>query len=154
MPKQPKRGKSAVAGDDVQPSDVDDPSFELLPSKSKALYVKEWDAFSSYCRIRSRKTRESDFHEYFTHLIDDHLAPATLWQKYSMLNGVNKSKHSTPLQSFPRLSAMIKKYASEHGGVTKKSKTFTKEQLQRASHGKRRIRDFVSVFTSTRGSNK
>ena len=95
--------------------------------KSRELYEKSWKDFTEYNRIRSRKPTEQDFVAWFENLKKSGYAPNTIWTVYSRLNTIYSDKFGEKLQiAHPKLSTLLKNYKK---GSTKKSPTFTKEEI-------------------------
>ena len=79
--------------------------------------------------MHERKPTEEDFIQYFDYLKGvKKLAANTIWSQYSMLNHKFQALFGEKLQKFPRITMLLKSY--ENGYVRKKSKIFSKEQIE------------------------
>ena len=70
---------------------------------------------------------ETEFLDFFRDLrINKKRASSSMWTVYSMVNSVCKAKYGLNLQSFPRITTLLKSYDSD---VKKKALTFTSEDI-------------------------
>lgn len=103
-------------------------SINLLPSKSKERYEKEYSLFKEWLTRRGiKKVSESAVLVYFS----EHakiLKSSTLWSKYSMLRSVLNIRDNIDIK-YPKLVAFLKKESS--GYAPKKSMTLERGEILR-----------------------
>lgn len=102
---------------------------DLLPSRSKSRYEKVFDDFTKWKKSKNATSNsERVCVAYFKEMIDSQKKPTTLWAHYSMLKSTLKIFASINIESYAKLTAMLKKNA--HGYVPKKAKTFNEIEVQ------------------------
>ena len=100
---------------------------DLGPNKSKKAYDKEFSEFINFIQ-KNTEPSESDFLQYFDTLRRvKHLKASTLWSKYSMLNGTYHIKYGKRLQTYPRLTALLKSYNADY--TPKQAAVFTLPEI-------------------------
>lgn len=84
-------------------------SKDLLPSKSKDRYQKEYDNFQKWKSTKAAMSNsERVVIPYFTEMGKKN-SPSTLWARYSMLKATMKIYDNVDISTYPSLSAMLKK---------------------------------------------
>ena len=107
---------------------VDDILNEMTPLKSTEKYNKAWQQFVDYVELNDRKPNEDDFMQFFDYLKNTKkMASSTIWSKYSMINNKYQILFGGKLQSFPRITILLKSY--EAGYVRKTASIFNKSQI-------------------------
>jgi len=107
---------------------------DSYPTKSKIVYLKAFKAFERYLKSKNQwqpNTVPSDLHvlNYF-HFLRHELkyAPTTLWSTYARINAVMKRVYGVSLNSYSRVSDILKSYDSGH--VVKQDGIFTPQQIE------------------------
>lgn len=101
---------------------------EILPPKSRQIYMKTYDKFLSWRKEKQVNTfTESVLLSYFDEL-SKKLQPSTLWSVYSMLKATLQMKHNVNVQSYTKLTALLKRLSSGH--KCKKSKVLTANNVE------------------------
>lgn len=106
--------------------------LDLLPEKSKNKYIKQYDEFITWCKSRQiNNYSESALIVYFSEKAKT-MKSSTLWSIYSMLRSTLSVRNNIDISQYKKLIAFLKKQAI--GYKAKKSKTFTKEEIQKFLH--------------------
>lgn len=102
-------------------------NLDLLPSKSRHRYEKEYTAFTSWCGEKKIKSmKEEVFMAYFAELAKT-CKPNTLWSRYSMLKSVIKIEKNLDLSKYFKVTSFLKK--QNVGFRPKKAKIFSKDEI-------------------------
>ena len=90
---------------------VDDILNETLPEKSKELYLKRWMDLMDFMGEPARRPTETDYLQYFDFLkTTKNHAVSSVWSIYSSLNSIHQREFNEKLQSFPRVTQLLKTY--------------------------------------------
>lgn len=109
--------------------DISDIIEETLPLKSKKEYKKEWTTFVSFIK-KNEKPSEEDFIRYFNFLKKSKdMQSSTIWKIYSMLNLMFQHHYDQKLQSYPRITSLLKSYNFSY--TPKKASVFTRDEISR-----------------------
>jgi len=101
----------------------------LNPNKTAKRYDDRWKQFCDYCKLDFRKPNEEDLIQFFDHLKNNlKMAASTIWSIYSMLNHKMQLLHGVKLQTYPRITMLLKSY--EAGYTRKTAGQFSKEQFE------------------------
>ena len=93
---------------------VDQILNETLPGPSKDIYKKKWDSFKVFFGNKM-KPAEADYITYFDHLHTERGQKAsTIWTTYSMLNAIHQREYGERLQSYPRITQLLKSYGATY----------------------------------------
>ena len=119
-------------GDKIPPEIVEaakEVTLNLLPDKSKRLYVSTYNNFKSW-RATKKTTLfvEEVFLVYFKD-ISKTISPPTLWNRFSMLKTTIKTFDKIDISTYHQLIAYIKEKNAKH--LKKKSKIFTAENVSK-----------------------
>ncbi|XP_073966826.1 uncharacterized protein isoform X2 [Choristoneura fumiferana] len=99
----------------------------LLPEKSKDKYLKVYTNFTTWMSENSTTSfSENVLLAYFGELSKT-LKPSTLWGIYSMLKATLSSKNNVNINSYKRLTSLLKRFSM--GYKSKKSKVLTAENV-------------------------
>ena len=107
---------------------------ESYPVKSKMVYLKAFKLFERFLKSKNQwqpNTVPSDLQvlNYFYYLKNDlKYAPTTLWSTYARINAVMKRIYGVSLNSYSRVSDVLKSYDSGH--VVKQAGIFTPQQIE------------------------
>lgn len=104
-------------------------SLNLLPEKSKKLYISAYDAFIQW-RL-SKKTEcfsESILLVYFNELAVKY-KPSSLWTTYSMLRSTINLNHGINIENYTKLRSFLKR--KSEGFRCKKANTFSTEDVNK-----------------------
>jgi hypothetical protein len=107
---------------------------ESYPAKSKVVYLKAFKEFERYLKGQNQwqpNTVPSDLQvmNYFHHLRKVlKWAPTTLWSTYARINAVMKRVYGVSLNSYSRVSDVLKSYDSGH--TIKQAGIFTPQQIE------------------------
>ena len=107
---------------------------ESYPVKSKVVYLKAFKLFERFLKSKNQwkpNTVPSDLQvlNYFHFLRNDlKYAPTTLWSTYARINAVMKRVYGVSLNSYSRVSDILKSYDSGH--VVKQAGIFTPQQIE------------------------
>jgi hypothetical protein len=107
---------------------------DSYPTKSKIVYLKAFKAFERYLKSKNQwqaNTVPSDLQilNYFYFLRHEmKYAPTTLWSTYARINAVMKRVYGVSLNSYSRVSDILKSYDSGH--VVKQAGIFTPQQIE------------------------
>ena len=107
---------------------------ESYPVKSKMVYLKAFKLFERFLKSKNQwqpNTVPSDLQvlNYFYYLKNDlKYAPTTLWSTYARINAVMKRIYGVSLNSYSRVSDILKSYDSGH--VVKQAGIFTPQQIE------------------------
>ena len=84
----------------------------INPLKSRKRYDDQWEDFLNFCNLEEKqKPEEENFILYFNHLkTQKKFASSSLWAKYSMVNYKMQTIHGIKLQSYPRLTILMKSF--------------------------------------------
>ena len=98
--------------------------------KSKTRYDDQWEDFLNFCNLEEKqKPEDENFILYFNHLkTEKEFASSSLWAKYSMMNYKMQAIHRIKLQSYPRLTALMKSFGQ--GYVRKAAGVFTSQEIE------------------------
>ena len=103
-------------------------SLNLLPSKSRERYEKEYEVFKQWLKENHvKRITEDAVLVYFSKKAET-LKASTLWSKYSMLRSCVNIKENVDIK-FPKVIAFLKRQAS--GFRSKKACTFTREDVNK-----------------------
>lgn len=104
-------------------------SKDLLPSKSKYRYQKVYD---NYIKWKETKKAISDSETvvvaYFNEMIKSEKKPTTIWATYSMLKSTLKIYNKVNIETYTKLSAILKK--KSYGYEPKRATTFSEYEMQ------------------------
>ena len=99
-------------GDEIPPEIVQaakEVTLNLLPDKSKRLYVSAYDNFKSWRSIKKTTLFVEDvFLAYFKD-ISKTISPPTLWTRFSMLKTTIRTFDKIDISTYHQLIAYIKK---------------------------------------------
>lgn len=99
----------------------------LLPEKSKNLYMNAYKTFQTWCVGKKvKKTSENVLLAYFEEQAEAKKA-STLWAIFSMLKSTIKLRENVDISRYFKLIAFLKKQNKNY--VAKKSSVFTKEEI-------------------------
>ncbi len=107
---------------------------DSYPAKSKLVYLKAYKAFERFLKSRNQWTPDvapSDLQvmNYFYFLRHEmKFAPTTLWSTYARINAVMKRLYGVSLNSYKRVSDVLKSYESGHS--VKQAGIFTPQQIE------------------------
>lgn len=105
---------------------------KLLPTKSKIIYDKEYNAFNSWCKENAvQNITENVVLAYFD-LMSKTKKSSTLWASYSMLRACLNVYQNTDISKFARLQAFLKRQSE--GYRPKKSKILEATEIDRFLH--------------------
>lgn len=108
---------------------ADEVNSDLLPSKSRKRYEKQYNQFLSWCKEKGVNSfREEVFLAYFSEL-SKVLKSNTLWSRYSMMKCLVKIKQNLDISKFYKLTSFLKK--QNVGFRAKKAQIFTKEDISK-----------------------
>ncbi len=113
---------------------LSDLMLDSYPAKSKLVYLKSYKLFERYLKANDQWTpnavpTEIQVMNYFHHLRNvQKFAPTTLWSTYARINAVLKRLHGVSLNSYTRVSEVLKSYDSGH--VVKQAGIFTPQQIE------------------------
>lgn len=103
-------------------------SLNLLPTKSREKYEKEYQVFKRWMESRQiRKISEEVVLVYFSKNCAN-FKPPTLWSKYSMLRSTLQIKDNVDIK-YPKLVAFLKRNSA--GYHAKKANTFSREDVNK-----------------------
>jgi len=110
----------------------DEAALESVKYKSRAVYAKTWCEFREFFDISSefdeRMPTESEFLAFFRDLrVNKKRASSSMWTVFSMINSTCKAKYGLNLQTFPRITTLLKSYDCD---IKKKALTFTSEDIE------------------------
>lgn len=102
----------------------------LLPVKSRLIYIKAYDDF---CKWKNENQASGTFSEtvfltYFEELSKKKKS-STLWSIYSMLRSTIKTRHNIDIKTYSKLQAYLRRLSE--GYKPKKSLVFTAENVER-----------------------
>ena len=102
-------------------------AWNLLPSKSKQRYEKQYDLFNLW--KKKKKTKLISENIVFAYIVErsTKVNPTTLWSEFSMLKSTIKIKDNVNIGLFNRVVAFLKQKSSSH--KPKKSKIFTRDDI-------------------------
>lgn len=102
---------------------------QLLPEKSKKLYLKIYSEFKDWCLGKKiGTTSENVLMVYFNEQAKTKKA-STLWATYSMLKSTISLKENIRIENYPRLMSFLKRQNA--GYKPKKSFVFSQEEITR-----------------------
>lgn len=102
-------------------------SLNLLPEKSRKLYMTTYDAFLNWRKEKNINSfSESVLLVYFTEL-STKFKPSTLWSTYSMLRSTLNIHKGIHIENYMKLRALLKR--KSEGFQPKKAKTFSPENI-------------------------
>lgn len=100
---------------------------ELLPQKSKSVYLKTYETFKHWCVSKGAGgISENVLLAYFNEYANDKKA-STLWAHYSMLKATIKLKENIDISKFFKLIGYLKRQNKNY--TPKKSSVFSKEDI-------------------------
>jgi hypothetical protein len=90
-------------------------ALESIKEKSRVVYSKAWKEFRDFfpdpSQFDTRRPQEAELLDYFRDLrLKKKRASSSMWTTYSMVNSVTKSKYGMSLQTFPRVTSLLKSY--------------------------------------------
>ena len=95
----------------------DEEVFAQIKEKSRQAYVKSWQEFKKFNTghdFEDDHPGEEAIIDFFNHLrLEKRMATSSIWTLYSYLNSVMKRKYGWKLQSFPRITMVIKGYEED-----------------------------------------
>lgn len=99
----------------------------LLPEKSRDIYMKAYVTFIDWCRANKVTVyTENVLLAYFQQYAIDKKA-STLWAHYSMLKSTIRLKKNIDISKYYKLIAFLKRQNSHY--IPKKSSVFTQEEI-------------------------
>jgi integrase len=107
---------------------------ESYPAKSKVVYLKAYKNFEKFLKANGQWKEnvvpsDLDVLNYFHHLKHElRWAPTTLWSTYARINAVMKRVYGVSLNSYSRVSDVLKSYDSGH--TVKQAGIFTPQQIE------------------------
>ena len=104
--------------------------IEDIPERSKQVYIVWWKRYVVFKTKdgKAKPDQMSTVMEFFSEMMKIY-APATLWQAYGCLNTIYQSLYEVNFNAHPKLKKKLKKLFQSC--TQKKSKVFTKEELQK-----------------------
>jgi site-specific recombinase XerD len=100
-----------MANNNKRKRGIDEILNETLPEKSKELYNKRWLDFMEYMGDPPHRPMENDYLQYFDYLHGEKKQQASsLWSVYSSLNSIHQREFAEKLQTFPRITQLLKSY--------------------------------------------
>lgn len=102
---------------------------EMVPNKSSKIYDLAWADFVKQSRLQEEQIpTEAHFLGYFDHLWKkEGKASSTLWSIYSRLNKMTMIKYGFKLQTWPRITMLLKN--AQQGYKRKRAGVFTVQEL-------------------------
>ena len=99
---------------------TDKEAFSQIKDKNRKEYIKAWqelkDLYSRY-KFEEDHPNEEAIISYFNHLrLEKKMATSSIWTFYSYINSVTNSKYGWQLQSYPRITMVIKGYEMDTNG--------------------------------------
>ncbi|KAF7987146.1 hypothetical protein HCN44_001336 [Aphidius gifuensis] len=115
--------------DDIR-QQADALSKNLLPEKSKELYIQKYNEFIAWMKSRKINSMSEDvLMVYFNHLVvDTNIAPSTAWTRWSMIKSTLQQYHNVDIGNYNKLKAFVERY--QKGYKPKKSEIFTAEDMK------------------------
>lgn len=104
-------------------------TLNLLPDKSRQMYLKQYESFMKWCDTRKAKILNEEVFLVFFSEKAKSFKSSTLWSYYSMLKSTVMVKNNIDISKFPKLIAFLKKQSV--GYRAKKSAVFTRSDLSR-----------------------
>ena len=107
---------------------------QSYPPKSKIVYLKAFKLFERFLKSKNQWSpnvvpTDLQVLNYFHYLRNElKWAPTTLWSTYARINAVMKRVYGVSLNSFSRVSEVLKSYESGH--VVKQAGIFTPQQIE------------------------
>ena len=135
--------KSGKEEDKDRPADISvegkwmsytDLMSDSYPAKSKLVYLKAYKLFERFLKSKNQWTpnvapTDLQVLNYFYHLRHElKFAPTTLWSIYARINAVFKRLYGISLNSYKRVSDVLKSYESGH--IVKQAGIFTPQQIE------------------------
>ena len=121
----------SVQGNWLSYSDLMSDSY---PAKSRVVYLKAYKLFERFLKSKNQWTpniapTDLQVLNYFYYLRNElKWAPTTLWSTYARINAVMKRLYGISLNSFKRVSDVLKSYESGH--IVKQAGIFTPQQIE------------------------
>ena len=107
---------------------VDNILSDTIPEKSKNEYLHQWKLFVEFVGHDDKPT-ETDFVQYVDYLhTQKKLAASTIWKVYSILNHMYQHHFAIKLQTFPKLTQLLKTYNASY--ERKVASVFSKENIE------------------------
>lgn len=105
-------------------------SLDLLPSKSRKLYEKEYETFTTWCKQKnvSNIASESVLLAYLSEKSKT-LKSSSLWSKFSMIKAVLNVEKNIDVSKYQKVKAFLKRQGV--GYRAKKSKVFYRADIER-----------------------
>lgn len=104
-------------------------TLNLLPEKSRKIYLKQYEIFMEWCNIHKiKKLKEEVLLAFFLEKAKVSKS-STLWSVYSMLKSTIMVKNNIDISKFSKLNAFLKK--QNVGYKAKKSAVFTREDINK-----------------------
>ncbi|KAF7998425.1 hypothetical protein HCN44_009823 [Aphidius gifuensis] len=115
--------------DDIR-QQADALSKNLLPEKSKELYIQKYNEFIAWMKSRKINSMSEDvLMVYFNHLVvDTNIAPSTAWTRWSMIKSTLQQYHNVDIRNYNKLKAFVKRY--QKGYKPKKSEILMAEDMK------------------------
>lgn len=104
-------------------------ALQCVKEESRKKYEKEWQTFLTFIgeNLESRMPTEREVIDYVNYLRHNlNRSSSTIWTCYSMLNTICKGKYGKRLQSYTRLTAVVKSHDVD---TKKKAKVFSQDEL-------------------------
>ncbi|XP_031342149.1 uncharacterized protein LOC116170098 [Photinus pyralis] len=104
-------------------------TLSLLPAKSQQLYMKQYENFVEWCKMKKIKHwTENVFLAFFSEKAKSCKA-STLWSLYSMVKATTIVKNDIDISKFPKVVAFLKQQS--RGYLAKKSAIFTRDDINK-----------------------
>ena len=117
--------------DDSLPPDIlrkaKEITMNLLPSKSKKEYVKEYNAFKEWRKKQKTTSFAEPLMQVYFESLSKKFKPPTLWSKYSKIASVARAYDNVDMTNYTKLKAFLKGLNSTH--VPKQAMVFTPEEI-------------------------
>lgn len=102
--------------------------MNLLPEKSKKIYLKAYDDYKKWLLLKSASTSENVMLAYMAEK-STVAKPSTLWSVYLMLKATLSVRDDTDIGKYRKVTAFLKRKAD--GYKPKKSKILNREQIEK-----------------------
>ena len=104
-------------------------TLDLLPSKSRKQYEKEYQAFKEWQTKNKVLTVNEDVMLTYIHEKSKYLKPSSVWSKYSMLKATLSLKENVKVETFSKVLAFLKR--NSVGYEPTKSKVLSREEVNK-----------------------
>ena len=108
---------------------AEDMTLELLPTKSKATYLKAYDSFIEWKKSEGVTSWSNDTMMSYFGVLSEKYSPTSLWKIYSMLKATIFRKHHIDIGNYVGLKKFVCKQGV--GYQSKQAETFTSEEIQK-----------------------